>query len=375
MNLKNTDYLCQYASCIPVKGYQRGVIYDVHRKNHFIVPLSLIDIMKKAKDFSFMELSSMFPEEKDILLEYYQFLIDNDICFLCAKEDIQHYPPLNLEYDVPYHITNAIIELNNFDANQAEFIFQQLKELLCPHIQFFFNKTISTEDVHCLLSLTKTSSIKTIDILMPFSNTVDDNGLKDIIKENLRLLKVTFYNSPKSKYTRYNNSTIAYVAENISVLNCGKINPSYFLVNIPFFTESHSFNNCLNRKLCIDSKGNVKNCIAMNESFGNIYDDSCSLKDIIQDNNFQKYWNICKDKVDVCKDCEFRYMCSDCRCYLKEPENIYSQPLNCKYNPYICKWEGEEGCISIDECGDYTSTGFVPNEEKIRSLNEQLSVE
>jgi len=44
-----------------------------------------------------------------------------------------------------------------------------------------------------------------------------------------------------------------------------------------------------------------------------------------------KYNN--KDKIDVCKDCEYRYACLDCRCF-RMNEDIYSKPKKCKYNPY-----------------------------------------
>ncbi|HLT42986.1 MAG TPA: hypothetical protein VKZ95_09805, partial [Sphingobacteriaceae bacterium] len=43
--------------------------------------------------------------------------------------------------------------------------------------------------------------------------------------------------------------------------------------------------------------------------------------------------------VDVCKDCEFRYICQDCRAYLKNSDDLYSKPLKCTYNPYEGVWE------------------------------------
>jgi hypothetical protein len=46
-----------------------------------------------------------------------------------------------------------------------------------------------------------------------------------------------------------------------------------------------------------------------------------------------------KDQIEVCKDCEFRYICTGCRAYLEDPEDIHSKPLKCGYNPYTCEWE------------------------------------
>ena len=38
------------------------------------------------------------------------------------------------------------------------------------------------------------------------------------------------------------------------------------------------------------------------------------------------------------KDCEFRYICTDCRAYVEDPEDILSKPLKCGYNPYTGEW-------------------------------------
>ena len=43
-------------------------------------------------------------------------------------------------------------------------------------------------------------------------------------------------------------------------------------------------------------------------------------------------------KIHVCKDCEFRYICTDCRAYIEDPNDILSKPLKCGYNPYTAEW-------------------------------------
>jgi radical SAM protein with 4Fe4S-binding SPASM domain len=55
--------------------------------------------------------------------------------------------------------------------------------------------------------------------------------------------------------------------------------------------------------------------------------------------DFKKYWSITKDQINVCKDCEFRYICTDCRAYTTNIDNDYSKPLKCSYDPYKGKWE------------------------------------
>ena len=109
----------------------------------------------------------------------------------------------------------------------------------------------------------------------------------------------------------------------------------------------------------------------MPQSFGNIKD--TTLAKAIEKQSFKDFWHINKDKIDVCKDCEFRYICTDCRAFIKDPQNIYSQPAKCGYNPYICKWQGQEEYVPIEDCGTYSQeTGFVPDEEKIKKLNAEI---
>jgi len=54
---------------------------------------------------------------------------------------------------------------------------------------------------------------------------------------------------------------------------------------------------------------------------------------------FKDLWSINKDQIEVCKDCEFRYVCTDCRAFITDPDNRYSKPSTCTYDPYTAQWE------------------------------------
>jgi radical SAM protein with 4Fe4S-binding SPASM domain len=57
----------------------------------------------------------------------------------------------------------------------------------------------------------------------------------------------------------------------------------------------------------IDVYGNIKNCPSMKKSFGNIND--ISLQEALTDQKFKEYWNVSKDQIEKCNECQFRYMC------------------------------------------------------------------
>ena len=74
----------------------------------------------------------------------------------------------------------------------------------------------------------------------------------------------------------------------------------------------------------------------MKESYGNIR--HTTLREALEHPGFKKYWNITKDQIEVCKECEFRYICTDCRAFLKSKEDLYSKPLKCSYDPKKMEW-------------------------------------
>ena len=98
----------------------------------------------------------------------------------------------------------------------------------------------------------------------------------------------------------------------------------------------------LHKKISIDVDGNIRNCPSMPQSFGNIKD--TTLEEALEHPDFKKYWNLTKDHIEVCKDCEFRYICTDCRAYTERTHTNaegldISKPLKCGYNPYTGEWE------------------------------------
>lgn len=136
--------------------------------------------------------------------------------------------------------------------------------------------------------------------------------------------------------------TVSFVKEIISKSSCGKVDLKYFNTNLPKVLEAVNHNSCLHKKISIDVEGNIRNCPSMSQSFGNIK--NITLEEALNHKDFKKYWNLTKDKIEVCKDCEFRYICTDCRAYTERShKNEFgldiSKPLKCGYNPYTGEWE------------------------------------
>jgi len=192
-----------------------------------------------------------------------------------------------------------------------------------------------------ILVTLETSIVESIEIFAPYETDGMLNALIRLMKKYHRIRSFSLYNAPQNmvKYSRnIGFGQIVTVKTDVKGhLSCGVVSHHYFISNISLYTESLAHNSCLNRKISIDVDGNIKNCPSMSQSFGNIRD--TTLQEALDHPDFKKYWNVTKDQISVCKDCEFRYICTDCRAYLENPEDMHSKPLKCGYNPYTCEWE------------------------------------
>ncbi|MBO6051531.1 MAG: grasp-with-spasm system SPASM domain peptide maturase [Bacteroidales bacterium] len=370
--LKNNDnslYFRFWANCIFVKGHRKSIVYDLQRERIIYLSNLFFETYQRYKN---IDIKSIYADSKNPnrigFLKIANNLIDNDFGILV--DNPKTLPPLITDYDSPLLITNAIIKT---DSSNPELLYNSIKSLSNLRIQALRiddHSKMNNDVLKKLDDLVRQSSCEQIYIRTNFSSYFD----KMEYQLSFRFRQITYYNAPADiEYERKDNSdiTIKYSSKSINYKDCGNVEKKYFTINLPFFTEAQHHNTCLNRKICIDANGEIKNCPAMTKSYGNIRD--ITLKEAINKPGFKDLWFICKDQIDVCKDCEFRYMCTDCRCFIKDPENIYSQPAKCTYNPYICLWEGQEGYVPVEECGTYSrKTGFVPDKKRINELNRKI---
>lgn len=119
----------------------------------------------------------------------------------------------------------------------------------------------------------------------------------------------------------------------------------YALATAPNFHAARQFviqnvheNSCLAGKITITDDGDVLPCIFGRDwVLGNVR--TGNLKKIIGAELTHKLWNFSKDSVLVCRDCEFRYVCFDCRpLAYGVNKTVNAPPPRCTYNPYTGEW-------------------------------------
>ena len=120
---------------------------------------------------------------------------------------------------------------------------------------------------------------------------------------------------------------------------------------IKHYSSAHS---CLLGKITITDTGDVLPCIfSRSQIVGNVKKGD-SLKTIVAKKKLQKVWRITKDNVLVCQDCEYRYVCFDCRplsgTSAQGRSSYFHAPYpRCTYNPYTGQWG--KGVWSVNENG------------------------
>lgn len=220
-----------------------------------------------------------------------------------------------------------------------------------------------------ILDFLDKSNIRTVHLILNAKVLPSVILLEDLVHNYKKIGRVLLFNAKSISKEELTLPDRIHVidTEKIGHESCGYIGSDIFSLNIETISESQNYNTCLNRKLSVDINGSIKNCPSILESFGNINDVSPEeLVDVVKSKLFQKYWRIKKDDIKICRDCEFRHICTDCRVYREDEEDIYSKPLKCGYNPYIAKWNYEEGYQSV---ADSVSEGIVSEKFIYRSIS------
>ncbi|MDR2906869.1 MAG: grasp-with-spasm system SPASM domain peptide maturase [Bacteroidales bacterium] len=365
------DYFISHKEAIPVKGYTRSIIYDLPRRKVDFIPNDLYFLIIQNDGNSLAKITSKYKgaENKKVIESYFDFLFEKEYAFLADKTFAKNFPNINLEWDYPAQITNAIVDFSKSKNNAIKKMLQVIENFGCRHVVLYLKESKQLEWVYLCATQSLFQSIE-IWLDEKDGNTINFviNFLQD---KQHRFVRINIVSSVL-KTIKCSTSTIVTVNKNpFKEQLIFEAKTKNFIVNIDFFTEAQKHNPFFNRKLYIDKGGFVKNALEHQSSFGHVlYDD---IDKIIKSKKFQKYWTVSKDKIQVCKDCEFRYMCMDSRIPQKVANNQWLVLGECTYNPYIAKWKDEDGYVPVEACGTYTkASGFVPDAEKIAKLNQEL---
>ncbi|MFP3834903.1 grasp-with-spasm system SPASM domain peptide maturase [Chryseobacterium sp. SIMBA_028] len=336
-------YFNLFSNIIIAKGARRILISDLQRKISDLYPLELNDIIDELKNDSIENILENYDEEsKEIIHEYVELLLENEYGFITNGNWDRNFTPLSHEVHEVNKISNIFIEIDHLSV--LDKIKSSIDNLGVKHLVIYSAKELSTEEIQEIDSKFQNSVLEGIEIYLPFHNAVNEEFFQTLDQTTIRIYNLIFYNCPQASFKVKDEFrfTIHSIEEDLKISACGKVDLKYFNTNLPKILEAVNHNSCLHKKIGIDIKGNIKNCPLMPQTFGNIH--TSNLEETFIQSDFKKYWNLTKDHIEGCKDCEFRYVCTDCRAFternMKNKDGLdISKPLKCGYDPYTGVWE------------------------------------
>lgn len=372
----NSTYIALYPNIVPVRGFSRSVLMDLYMGKFLFIPNYFCDFLleNKAKNLQKEEFLNLGGSENDLaeiksLLDHLisqDYLVEADSTLL---EGFKTDTPVRTEDSL---ITDCILELSALSEWEVGHFLAEINNLGIKFLEVRFLDFISFENHYQMMQEAfQNHSIEFLHFLVPF-----DKQLESVATGKLpaftRLGQLTVYNTLHTFETNELPFKVDFSTQkSIDHSLCGCIDPTYFNYNVPAYYSNRKKNSCLSHKLSIDQFGEIKNCPSKKESFGRVA--TVDLELTVQLEAFKKEWHITKESILICSDCEFRWMCSDCRVFIQDESNSLSKPVKCGYNPYINKWINEPGYLTESACGVSIQNKAVSIDElRIKKINDAL---
>lgn len=331
-----------YSDILITKGFSRILISDLNRNRSNLYPLELYELISELKNYSIEDvLENYDSDSRRIVHEYLEYLVNKEYGFISEGDWEKGFVSISKSFNTPEIINNIFIELDQLELSDV--LCESINNLKIKHIVLLCNNPTSIQEIIQLDRIFENSTIEGIELYSPDSGAIDKHFLQILHEKTKRINRIVIYRAAAEKRFDETDFRFEYVFINhqITINSCGKVRTEDFNTNMSKVLESLNFNSCLYKKIGIDSRGNIKNCPAMPESFGNIHE--ITLEEALKNKNSTKYWQLTKEEIMICKDCEFRNVCTDCRAYtdrnqFNDAGLDISKPLKCGYDPYSNEW-------------------------------------
>jgi SPASM domain peptide maturase of grasp-with-spasm system len=353
-------------------GYGRCIIQDLTRNRWEYIPIELGKFIVDSNKRKYSECCDVKEEFKG--QNYLYYCLAKEYLIKIPEVVLENFVPLETTFHHPSVVTSIIFFVSSKFLYPIERLVEEVQQVNCPNIDFILHD-ISFDQTKLLLAAFDLSVVNNINIYFKANTEVSFDDFVDLWKQNARISNIIFYEADKNEIIKQDTNRGYYI---ISVtqgidkfIEYGNSGEEYMKCNIQTYIESCNHNLYYNRKVIIDESGNIKNSVHNDVNFGNIQNDS--LKTTIEKESFREYWNITKDKIDVCMLCEYRNMCIDSRVPIKRGDGSYYFVDECSYNPFISKWKGDENYMNLNDCGIVVDEkGIKIDEERIEAANQKI---
>ncbi|MEZ4776759.1 MAG: grasp-with-spasm system SPASM domain peptide maturase [Bacteroidia bacterium] len=339
MTLTDNKCFMLFASCIPVKGFAKSIIADIQREQYLPVPNLLADILIENRGQSIQAIKARYQHQYDEGLDsYFQELARTEWGFF--TEEPACFPPISMDWDHPAMITNAILDIDSSQHYDMRGVIQELDELGCKAVQIRGFGELETDMIYKWLEAAENTGIFSIELLLPSAAFDSIQEAETMVLRYCRIVSLTLYNSENEGWAETEHlaakDIICFTRQTVQPHSEELCGPEFFVTNIHSFTEAQHFNLGLNRKIAVDMLGNIRNFPGHSQAFGHV--SSTTLAAVAESGEFQAAWKTPVDKIENCKECEFRYMCADNSEVVEKDGKIY-RLTTCTYDPRTGEWE------------------------------------
>lgn len=344
-----------------VEGYNRTCLYDLPRGQYKLVDKEIRSLIDRIEGRNLSEIKLTLT---DMELDWIDFLLADEYLLQIPANLIDCFPKINLTFESPSIITSAII----LDSDSVLSTLKFLKTLNCRHVLI---RVKDEKELDSILNnhLQKTN-FQCVDFQIMKLN-IDIEELKLMLDGWSVVGDVTIVNHSEFEKVSLNNH-FTFIKNHSERIRGNSFKPSFYM-SIESYTESLQKNLYYNQKLFF-FKNEIYLTEDCNESIGNI--------EKIDQNSFERnlknsangFWSITKEKITVCKVCEFRRMCADRRIPKRvNNENLFYLEHECTYNPFISLWADEAGYLNLDECRINPELGEQGiDHENLEKINEKI---
>lgn len=300
----NKKHFILFNFCKVVEGKDKSIICDFQKGKIKFIPNQMVEVINMLKEKPFETVKEFFSEDLNIFESYINFLTVEGFAFFTKNKD--NFIDIDNYWTSPEVINNALIEYQFGNYNLMN-VLTQLDHLLTKFIEIRFTEfnTSNITEFKEILSYCTNSVSRSIRIFVPFVSKELSEELIDIIKLHPIVDCILFYNSNYNKEINNGNTEVHYITKSLKDIEASNIDRKFLINSIEYFYECQKFNPYYNKKVAIDSEGQLKNCLKNKKVFGNLKNDS--IKQIVLSNEFQEFWHVTHDQIEGIKDSELRY--------------------------------------------------------------------
>ncbi len=331
--IQKNRYSRFFNQCELVKGHKASCIIDFQRNQLIEISNLFAEIVEYSFFHTWEKTFEQYQEiPEDGIMAGLEELQKREFIFFTSTPSL--FPISTHLWKRPNTITNAIIEVERKSHFEVSGVISKLLALGCMALQIRFLPGYHRQWLAKILEQIRTSSLKVLEVIIPYSNRDELRELHDYVRQEGRL-NVQVYGAPESSLSALSSSG-AGISFFTGTLTKQQEDMHTICTNsFEFFTEAQSYNASLNRKVSISALGEIKNDLSHSKSFGHV--SKASIAQTIRSSEFQELWHINNDSIETCKDCQFRYSCQ-WNVDIVQRDGKYYKSRICKFDPYNNVW-------------------------------------